>query len=228
MKYFFWDVDGTLLLNQRAGIDALKESIRIRFGKENFEFSHSLAGRTDSFIIKNLLTDIKGKYTSSDAAGLLITYNKLLPLFLTSHPGSLLPNVKETLEFLSTNEDYRSALLTGNCSKAAYAKVSHYGVGKYFDYQLSTFGDISEDRTILAQAALQKIYVKNPEINCNDIIVIGDTPHDVSCAKAIGARCLIIQAGSSYTKEQLQACKPWKIISSLPNNPQEFSNLLKE
>ena len=39
MKYLFWDVDGTLLLTQRAGIDALKESIRIRFGKENFEFS---------------------------------------------------------------------------------------------------------------------------------------------------------------------------------------------
>lgn len=228
MKYLFWDIDGTLLLTQRAGIDALKESIRIRFGKENYEFSHSLAGRTDSFIIKNVLTDIKGNYTSADAAGLLITYNNLLPNFLTSHPGSLMPNVSKTLEFLSNKKDYISALLTGNCGKAAYEKVCHYGVEKYFDYRLSTFGDISEDRSVLAQAALQKIYVQNPEIDSNDIIVIGDTPHDVSCANAIGARCLIIQAGSSYAKAQLNACNPWKIISSLPGNPQDFLNILKE
>lgn len=95
MKYLFWDIDGTLLLTQRAGIDALKESIRIRFGKKNYKFSHSLAGRTDSFIIKNVLTDIKGKYSSADAAGLLITYNKILPNSLTSHPGSLMPNVSK-------------------------------------------------------------------------------------------------------------------------------------
>ena len=82
MRILFWDIDGTLLLTQRAGIDALKESMRIRYGKNDFEFSHSLAGRTDSFIIKNAITEIKGKCTASDAAGLLITYNKILPQFL--------------------------------------------------------------------------------------------------------------------------------------------------
>lgn len=228
MKYLFWDIDGTLLLTQRAGIDALKESIRVRFGKENYEFSQSLAGRTDSFIVKNVLTDIKGKCTSADAAGLLITYNKLLPAFLKSHTGSLMPNVDKTLEFLSTKKDFCSALLTGNCGRAAYEKVSHYGVQRYFDYQLSTFGDISEDRCVLAKAALQKVYLQNPTMHLNDIIVIGDTPHDVSCAAAIGVRSLIIQAGSSYTKTQLNECKPWKIIASLPSDPQEFINILKE
>jgi len=228
MKYLFWDIDGTLLLTQRAGIDALKESVRIRYGKEDFEFSHSLAGRTDSFIIKSALTDIKGKCTAADAAGLLITYNKILPQFLATHKGALLPNVNKTLEFLSTKKDYCSALLTGNCSRAAYEKVSYYGVQKYFNYQLSTFGEISEDRQVLAQAALQKIYVKNPEINSRDIFIIGDTPHDILCANAINAKCLIVTAGSSYTEAQLNEFRPWKIISSLPDNPQIFLNLLEE
>ena len=228
MKYLFWDIDGTLLLTQRAGIDALKESMRIRYGKNDFEFSHSLAGRTDSFIIKNAITEIKGKCTASDAAGLLITYNKILPQFLATHKGSLLPNVNETLDFLSTKKDYCSALLTGNCSRAAYEKVSYYGVQKYFNYQLSTFGEISEDRKILAQAALQKLYVQNPEINSNDIYIIGDTPHDIMCANSIGVKCLIVTAGSSYTEAQLNEYKPWKIIPCLPHDPQIFLDLLEE
>ena len=59
MKYIFWDIDGTLLLTGLAGADALREAIRELFGVENFQFSHPLAGATDSQIINNCI-DIKG------------------------------------------------------------------------------------------------------------------------------------------------------------------------
>ena len=223
MKNLFWDIDGTLLLSARAGIDALKEAIRIRYNCSDFTFSHELAGCTDSHIIKTAITDIKGSCKASDAAGLLILYYRLLPEFLQSHQGRLLPNVKNVLTYLKQNETgYTSALLTGNVGHAAHMKLKHYGIENYFDYSLSAFGELSEDRTILAQAAFQKIYVKNPAIKPEEVTIIGDTPNDIKCANAIGVRSLIVLAGSSYSTEELAKHKPWKIIKKLPDNSQEF------
>ena len=200
MNYLFWDIDGTLLLSARAGIDALKEAIRIRYNCNDFTFSHELAGCTDSHIIKRAITDIKGSCKASDAAGLLILYYRLLPEFLQSHKGRLLPNVENVLNYLDQNEaGYISALLTGNAGHAAHMKLKHYGIFLFFDYSLSAFGELSEDRTILAQAAFHKLYVKNPAIKPEEVTIIGDTPNDIKCAKAIGARSLIVLAGSSYS-----------------------------
>ena len=98
MKYIFWDIDGTLLKTGLAGVDALRDAIKFRFGIENFQFSHPLAGMTDSFIFKQTIRDIKGSFNAADAAGLLIHYHQLLEKYLPSHPGSLMPNVKETLQ----------------------------------------------------------------------------------------------------------------------------------
>ena len=63
MLYLAWDIDGTLLLTNRAGYDALQEAIcDYFFRKEPYEFKHTLAGCTDSSIIKEIVTDIKGRY----------------------------------------------------------------------------------------------------------------------------------------------------------------------
>ena len=66
------------------------------------------------------------------------------------------------------------------------------------------------------------------EISGSDIFLIGDTPNDIICAKAIGARCLAVLAGSTYTKEQLAEYEPWKIIDKLPDEPQKLVQLFNE
>lgn len=228
MKYLFWDIDGTLLYTKGAGVDALKQAIIHRYKKENFEFSHGLAGRTDSYIVKRALTDLKGSCSAADAAGLLINYTQLLPNSLDKHHGYVLPNVENTLSYLQDYPEFHSALLTGNCSQAAFLKVKHYNLQRYFDYPLSCFGELGEERVLLAQAAFQKLYVQNPDINVNDVIIIGDTPHDIECARSIGARCLIIMVGSYYEKREIEECHPWKIIDSLPDDPAEFVACLQK
>ena len=62
----------------------------------------------------------------------------------------------------------------------------------------------------------------------SDIFLIGDTPNDIICAKAIGARCLAVLAGSTYTKEQLAEHEPWKIIDKLPDEPRKLVQLFNE
>ena len=81
---------------------------------------------------------------------------------------------------------------------------------------------------MLAKAAFQKLYVQNPAIDPQDITIIGDTPHDIICANAIGARSLIVLAGSGNSEAELKKHNPWKIIPQLPNDSEAFFNYLAE
>lgn len=230
MKYIFWDIDGTLLLTGLAGADALRAAIKQQFGIEAFQFSHPLAGATDSQIIKQICIDIKGRCRTFDAANLLINYHRLLPEFLKERHGRLMPNVAETLAYFKGLAEFKTCLLTGNTATGAYLKLQRYGIDKYFDSHYAVCGELSEDRNELGKIALRRLQVMYPEeeISGSDIFLIGDTPNDIICANAIGARCLAVLAGSSYTKGQLAEHAPWKIIDKLPDEPQELVQLFNE
>jgi phosphoglycolate phosphatase-like HAD superfamily hydrolase len=45
--------------------------------------------------------------------------------------------------------------------------------------------------------------------------VIGDTPHDIMCARAIGARAVAVASGS-YGLADLEPHDPWWLIPALP------------
>jgi phosphoglycolate phosphatase-like HAD superfamily hydrolase len=229
MKYLLWDIDGTLLISGGAGIKAIGEAVKQRFHKDDFEFGESMAGRTDSYIIKKIVKNYKKKYTAADAAGFFITYNQIFNKLLPKCNGKLLTNVKTTLEYLENEKDqFTSTLLTGNCKPAGMKKVQYFGIDQHFNIELSAFGELSEDRNLLAEAAYQKISMFDPSVSPNDIIVIGDTSYDVSCAHAIGARSLIILEGKFNSLESIKAKNPWKIIEKLPDNPSDFINLIKD
>ena len=104
MLYLAWDIDGTLLLTNRAGYDALQEATCDYFyRKEPYVFKHTLAGCTDSSIIKEIVTDIKGHCTSGWAASLSLKYEMYLKQHLKLHKGRLMPNVEKTLQYLKEN-----------------------------------------------------------------------------------------------------------------------------
>ena len=226
MKYLLWDIDGTLLLTNYAGVNALKHSIKSIYGIDNFQFTHGLAGRTDTYIAKEAIEDIKGKTSPAEVTALLSCYTSNLPKFMGKRNGHLLPNVKTTLETLEHRPDVSSLLLTGNCVKAAQAKLDFFSISQYFDFNLSAFGEISELREELAKAAWQNLQKQNKELRTEDVIVIGDTPHDITCAAAIGVRSLIVTTGSSYSPEELSTYQPWKIIPQLPTCSEEFLSII--
>jgi phosphoglycolate phosphatase-like HAD superfamily hydrolase len=226
MLYLAWDIDGTLLLTNRAGYDALQEAIRDYFyRKEPYEFKHTLAGCTDSSIIKEIVTDIKGRCTSGWAAALMLKYEMYMKRNLKLHKGWLMPNVEKTLQYLSESEPgIANLLLTGNTANGARDKVTEYGIAKYFDFRHSSYGDLAESRDDVAKILYTRLVIDGL-INTGEtdkIIVIGDTPSDARCAVAIGARCIIVLAGSEFKKEDFVACPPWKMWDKLPDDPADF------
>ena len=228
MNYLLWDIDGTLMLTNFAGVTAMKETIRDLYGVDGFNFSYSMSGRTDTYIARRAIEQIKGSCTKSDVETFIEAYAKRLPETLAERHGHLLPFVKETLAYTQAVPDVTNLLLTGNCEKAALAKLAHFGIDGYFDRRVSAFGEISELRDDLSRALWQKLTALDPEVTPSDAVVIGDTPHDITCADAIGVRALIVKGGSTYKVEDLKKYTPWKIIETLPQAPETLLQLIKE
>lgn len=230
MLYLAWDIDGTLLLTERAGYDALREAVSdYFFRKEPYVFKHTLAGCTDASIIKEIVTDIRGRCTSGWAAALMLKYEMCLKRHLKLHRGHLLPNVEKTLQYLSENApDITNVLLTGNTANGARDKVTEYGIARYFDFRHSSYGDLAEERDEVARILYARLLVDGLVKSPDEIIVIGDTPNDAKCAAAIGARCIIILTGSEYSPDDFAAFPPWKIWPRLPDDPEEFVKELSE
>jgi phosphoglycolate phosphatase len=212
----FWDIDGTLLTTARAGIyaleDALEEVTKVRIDLQDLESR----GLTEHAVARGVF----------DAAGIdaddelidsfLRAYERHLPASLPRRDGRVLPGVREVLEDLDGEDRVHNFLLTGNTPAGARAKLSHYGLLEYFGDGAYCVGpgtrtDIARSAAALAQGA-------------SAVYVIGDTPHDIECGKAIGAKTIAVATGG-YTTEQLAVHEPTMLLAELPE-PMAFRELV--
>jgi phosphoglycolate phosphatase-like HAD superfamily hydrolase len=148
-------------------------------------------------------------------------YEELLPASLPRRVGHVLPNVREILEQLHGRDDVRSYLLTGNTRGGATAKLTHYGLIDFFPD--GAFAEDTRARATIAQRALA-LARQAGHVDEQDMFVIGDTPHDVECANAIGVRTIAVATGG-YSVEELRAHHPWRVFDALPP-PDEFLALV--
>jgi phosphoglycolate phosphatase-like HAD superfamily hydrolase len=217
--YLFWDIDGTLLTTARAGIFALEEACEQVLDEKIDLATMKTAGLTDAEIAK-LLADSRGRGDEATVEALLDAYAQLLPERLGWRQGTVLPNVTANLDALSERDDVVNMLLTGNIFGGAEAKLRHYGLWDYFGAG-GAFSEYGSDRPSIARRAAE--LAGHPA--GDDMVVIGDTPHDVSCGKAIGARTLAVATGPGYTLAELEATDPWRVLAALPE-PSELVPLL--
>ena len=146
-------------------------------------------------------------------------YEELLPTSLPRKQGRVLPNVREILEHLRGRADVRSYLLTGNTRGGARAKLTHYDLMHYFPDGAfaEDAGDRADDRRARAGAGAAA-RARSPRTS---VFVIGDTPHDIECANAIGARTIAVATGG-YTLEELQAHRPVACVRRAARPPTQF------
>src|SRR4030095_11666970 len=127
----------------------------------------------------------------------------------------VIPGVRETLERLSRESRYRSALLTGNIEPMAYLKMELVGLAKFFTLP-GAFGEESHDRRDLPAIAAERIskYL-HTDLRPQQFIVIGDTPNDIACARHFGARVVAVGTGRFYSDEDMLACDPDALLPDL-------------
>jgi phosphoglycolate phosphatase-like HAD superfamily hydrolase len=219
----FWDIDGTLLTTGRAGIFALEQAARDVCGVEADLQSMPTSGLTDSQIAARVIERC-GQAASPERLGAFLrAYERHLPERLGWRQGRVLPGVEEILEDVAGRPGVVSLLLTGNTRAGAAAKLAHYGLdGHLFD---GGFCDDTDDRDAIARRAWKLAAEREGgEMVPERTYVVGDTPHDVACARAIGARAVAVASGG-YGADDLREAGPWLLLDDLPS-PERFARLL--
>jgi len=213
-----WDLDGTLLLTGRAGLYAFEDAVREVTGK-TMDFSElKTAGMTDMGVAALVLREAGVKPTEELTERVLRVYERELPASLPKRQGRVLDGVREVLDDLEGRDDVQSYLLTGNTPAGAKAKLEHYGLWEFFAGRDGAFCIDHGSRVEIARRAVEL----TPGADVR--YVIGDTPADIECGKAIDARTVAVAAGW-HPAEELAEHEPWLLLERIPE-PAEFKRLL--
>jgi len=223
MIVLFWDIDGTLLTTAKAGVFAWEDAVRELTGREFELVRMRIAGLTDYQIAARTFETLGIETDAQFLRRFVDRYGELLPASLPRKQGKVLPNVREIMEQLHGRPDVRSYLLTGNTRAGARAKLTHYNLSHYFPD--GAFAEDTGERTSIAVRAME-LAKQAGDVAESGAFVIGDTPHDVECARAINARTIAVATGG-YTIQELQAYHPWRVFSELPP-VDEFIRLIDE
>jgi phosphoglycolate phosphatase-like HAD superfamily hydrolase len=211
VQLVLFDIDGTLIHTQRAGVMAFGRTFESVFGIARASEGIRFAGRTDTGILREMCVRHGIPPTPENFRRFFDTFVHWLEEMLHETNGGILPGVGRFLaELRALPQPPTVGLLTGNIRLGAELKLRRFDL--WGQFVMGAFGDEHEDRNQLAILAHRRgsQRVGRP-LRGEEILVIGDTPHDIACANAIGARCLAVATGGA-TFEELARHRPrWTV-----------------
>ena len=214
MRFLLFDVDLTLVRTGGAGRVAMRRAFERVYGDASGLDGIRFDGRTDRAIFNEAIARQAAAGNEVPRAYELITaaYLDELPRGLRETEGTVLPGVNDLLRILAARATV-TGLATGNLRRGAELKLGHYGLwGKFAG---GGFGDDSEVRADVVLAAIHALGAATAtSITPGEAVVIGDTPHDVDAALAIGARAVAVATGS-FTVEELRAAGAHLVLPDL-------------
>ncbi|MDA1094286.1 MAG: HAD family hydrolase [Acidobacteria bacterium] len=214
-KILLFDIDGTLLLSGRAGYRALTAAFQELFGVERGFDQVPVAGMTDELILTDALARAG---VTADATAREQFHRRYCELFVDEiHlPGprkGLMPGVFPLLERLSQLAQVRCGLVTGNFARPARIKLEHFDLCRFFHF--GAYGDDAPVRDDLVPIAIERAGRAGVSVEAaRDVLVIGDTPLDVQCAMAAGARSIAVATGS-YDLASLRQTQADAVLADL-------------
>jgi phosphoglycolate phosphatase len=230
LRVVLWDIDGTLVRASRGGVfkDYTTPALLRVFGTAGRLHDLSVSGMTDLQIVCEALGR-EGFTTEQIAArGPDICEQYLAELERLTDHGSLysaLAGAREALEAVERSPRHLSALLTGNVRTAAYWKLRAVGLEGFFRLP-GAFGEDSHDRRELPALAAARIGRRlGRALAPRQLVVVGDTPNDIACARHFGARAVAVATGRSYSAEELHEHGPDAVLPDL-SDTERFMRLL--
>jgi phosphoglycolate phosphatase-like HAD superfamily hydrolase len=201
-----WDIDGTLLSSHGAGTRAMDAAFEECFGVRGAFDGVSMAGATDAWIFRQA----HEKHALPQPLGVALfrfasAYHRLLPGILARGRVTLKPGFPDVLETLSRWTGLAQGLLTGNFEDGARAKLGAAGIDRFFS--TGAYGSDHEDRNELLSHALRRFRERGDRFRPDQTVVVGDTPKDIACARAGGAKAVAVATGG-HRLEDLESHGP--------------------
>ena len=216
MKIVLLDVDGTLLWTDGAGRRAIYRALLDVLGIEHPAAGFRFDGRTDPEIVRLFAAAAGREHDPDTVAGVLARYVPLLDdeLSRPGHKTTVYPGVFELIAALERRPDCVLGLLTGNVAEGARLKLRSGGLD-IARFRVGAFGSDHEDRAELPGIAQRRAgETLGMRAAGKDVVIIGDTPADVTCGRGIGARAIGVATGS-YSVEQLLAAGADAVFADL-------------
>jgi len=217
VKLVLFDIDGTILWSDGAGRRAMQRALTDAFGTSG-DASYRYDGKTDMQIVRDLMRNEGYSDALIDARmnALLDEYVSSLHEELRSGATHIerFGGVVELIEALEARPDRRVGLLTGNIEVGAGAKLRAVGIdpGRF---RVNAFGSDHEVRGELPAIAQRRAREElGLHVQGDAIVIIGDTPADIECGRAIGARAIAVATGR-YSVDDLAAHSPFAVFPDL-------------
>jgi phosphoglycolate phosphatase-like HAD superfamily hydrolase len=205
-RLLLFDIDGTLIDCGGQGRTVIRQALLDVFGTAGEVDTYNFAGRTDSRIVLDVLTGA-GLTEEEILAGLPRLRDRYLADLertLDRERMRLLPGVLEILEELAVRPDVTLALLTGNWEAGARSKLARFDLNRFFPF--GAFGSDATDRDDLPPVALERAARRTGRrFRPEEALIIGDSVHDVGCARAHGLPVLAVATGRTSLEELRRA-----------------------
>ncbi len=199
------DIDGTLLKAGGAGREAKSRAMLDVFGTDGGVMTHPFGGKTDWRILSEVLEE--SGITVDEIGRRMPEYQQIMARYMESlidqFPVMALPGAMALVHTLRERSDIVLGIVSGNTQSTAPVKLRAAGFDPDW-FPVGAFGSESVDRNDLSRMALDRANQLNGGgIAASEVLVVGDTPDDVRCARAIGAVAVGVLTGFAPAEEML-------------------------
>jgi len=205
VKLVLFDIDGTLVWTDGAGRRAIHHALSEVFGASGPP-DYRFDGKTDPQIVRDLMR-FAGHNDDHIDAQMEAVFGRYIDrlraeLGAPGYRPRVMPGVFELLDALEPRRDVVLGLLTGNLADGARAKLEAVGIDPA-RFRIGAFGSDHEERPSLPEVARRRFREQlGLDVPGHDCVIIGDTPADVTCGRAVGARAIGVATGR-YSVEEL-------------------------
>ncbi|CAA9242098.1 MAG: hypothetical protein AVDCRST_MAG50-1831 [uncultured Acidimicrobiales bacterium] len=199
-RLVLWDIDGTLMRAGAVAGEIFSTAVEHVVGRHPGEHQVLMGGKTDPQIALEILAAM-GIEAGPGHEHLPLVVGRLEAelagaVDLIREKGVVLPGVRELLATLAADDDVAQSVLTGNTVVNAATKLAALELDQWLDLEIGAYGSDDPDRLSLVPVALARAAdLRGRTFRPEEVWVIGDTRHDLACARAASARCLLVRTG---------------------------------
>ena len=215
-RLILFDIDGTILNTDGSAARAFRRALEEVFGTSGPTRGYSFAGRTDPQIAIDLLTmaGIERWRIERDLESVWDRYTGYLTAELASVRARVYPGVRELIGRLTAETSALIGLLTGNTREGAGLKLRSAEIDTDI-FRIGAYGSDHPDRRELPAIAIERAeQVSGHRFAGKSVVIIGDTPSDISCGEHLGVRTIAVATGT-FSAAELRACGPDYLFEDL-------------